>query len=52
MNSYGLQRSYKTAEGCEVLQIRTISTRANVLTPVEHIILWVPEKDEKELDKR
>lgn len=47
-NRFGLQREFVTSQGCEVLEIRTVSTRANVLTPVTHITLWVPEK---KLDK-
>lgn len=49
MNRYGLQREYATPQGCEVLEVRTIAKRDNVLTPTTHIILWVPEK---KVDKR
>ena len=44
MNKFGLQRAFKTAQGCEVIEIRSIATRANVITPVVNIIMWVPEK--------
>lgn len=44
MNKFGLQRSYVTHEGCEVMEVRTIFTDSNVLTPVTNIIMWVPEK--------
>ena len=49
MNKFGLQREYRTREGCEVLEIRTLAKRSNVLTPVVNIIMWVPEK---KVDKR
>jgi len=49
MNKFGLQRSYKTREGCEVLEVRSIYKESNVLTPVVNIIMWVPEK---KVDKR
>ena len=48
MNKFGLQRAYCTREGCEVVEVRSVSTRDNVLTPVTNIVMWVPEK---ELDK-
>jgi hypothetical protein len=52
MNKFGLQRAYVTGLGCEVLEVKSIFKDSNVLTPVVNIILWVPEKDEKEVDKR
>ena len=52
MNSFGLQREYRTREGCEVIEVRSIYKESNVLTPVVNIILWVPEEGEEELDKR
>ena len=48
MNKFGIQREFCTPQGCEVLEVRTVAKRGNVLTPVTNIIMWVPEK---ELDK-
>lgn len=49
MNRFGLQRAYSTPQGCEVLEVKSIAKRDNVLTPVVNIIMWVPEK---KVDKR
>jgi len=48
MSRFGIVDEYVTPLGCEVLRTRTVAKRQNVLTPVDHIILWVPEK---KLDK-
>ena len=48
MNKFGLQRAFRTAEGCEVLEVKSIATKHNILTPTINIIMWVPEK-KKEL---
>ena len=42
---YGLISDYWTDQGCRVVIIRTVTHERNVLTPVEHIFLSVPEKE-------
>jgi hypothetical protein len=44
-NKYGLRRAYRTPQGCEVLEIRTIYTQwgGNQFIPVTHICMSCPE---------
>ena len=43
--TYGLINDYWTHLGCRVVSIRTVKKDENVLTPVEHIFLSVPEEE-------
>lgn len=61
-SNFGTLEEYWTGMGCRVIRIRSISRKhyresaedevtSTLLTPVEHIFLSVPEKEEIILDK-
>ena len=46
MNKYGLQRRYRTPQGCDVLEIKTLARQGNMfgIMPITHIYLSTASK--------